>query len=388
MNPNDNNLNINQNTNQNTQPLNNFGSSNPTPPTPPEPISSIAPKDEIPMSVEKVEKSEEPAPVTNIFSQDLNIVNTQVVNNQSSTIGEVKPDQDLKPALEEIKLPEVTQNPIAQTTDNNLNSNQNVLYNFQTNAINPNASVNLNDFRIDEDDKKPPLPEISNLETTVETKPINPEPIKETVTILNSVPNTTEPITSEPKVVTPPSANNSIIIAVLGVIFALGLISGAYFVFFRKPTTTETPTASSSEFKTEKIIVKANSEAKTLTEEEYVTTVKSYIERYNANIRNFKVKQATPNLTIEQKLELYMNYSTEVLNIYTELQNLKVPQSYRDSHDNLTLSLYALNSLFDTLVIEAKNKTLTVANEKQILEKILKAETAAAASFNAIANSK
>lgn len=366
MNPNDNN---NLNINQNQVPVNNNQDTNTNEDTG---VSSIASKEEIPMSIEKVEesKSPQPTPVNNIFTQDLNVV--------SSNVNENKPI-DIKPI-------------------ENQDKDQSALYNYQTNAINPNASVNLNDFRIDEDFKaekkenssnipeltntsvssETPLPEINNLESTVTS---TPSPVETEQT--QPMQNTTDTI-NQPASVPSPSSSNTILIAVLGVIFAAGLITGGYFVFFRNSKPSETSTVATEEFKTEKIVVKNTSDTKVLSDEEYKTTIKSFIDRYNNNIRNFKVNQATPNLTLEQKLEIYMSYSTEVLNIYTDIQNLKVPQTYRDSHDKLTLSLYALNALFDNLIIQAKDMTLTAQSENQILENIIKAETVAASAFNEI----
>lgn len=366
MNPNDNN---NLNINQNQIPVNNNQDTNTNGDSG---VSSIASKEEMPMSIEKVEesKSPQPAPVNNIFTQDLNVVSSNVIENKPV---------DIKPI-------------------ENQDKDQSALYNYQTNAINPNASVNLNDFRIDEDLKdgtkespltttdtintqtapETPLPEINNLESTVTSIPSTVETNQS-----QPIQNTTD--TANQTVSVPaPSSSNTILIAVLGVIFAAGLIAGGYFVFFRNTKPTEPSTVATEEFKTEKIVVKNTSDAKVLSDEEYKTTIKSFIERYNNNIRNFKVNQATPNLTLEQKLEIYMNYSTEVLNIYTDIQNLKVPQAYRDSHDKLTLSLYALNALFDNLIIQAKDKTLTAQTENQILENIIKAETVAANAFNEI----
>ncbi|NBO17374.1 MAG: hypothetical protein EBV07_00560 [Proteobacteria bacterium] len=336
--------------------------------TPQDGVNSIASKDEVPMSIEKIETPEKPAlepvastePVTSIFNQN---TNSEQISKDS-------------------------------------------LYNYQTNAINPNASVNIDDFRIDEE-KKSNLSEISNLEssTITEKDSINQQtPSQETEINFNSNTTTVNPVsmkTTASLKVEPPveeiannnqnvsSSNpNTTMIAVLGSILALGLVTGAYFVFFRSNQSSTENNYVAGKFQTEKIVVTSNTNVKSLTEDEYKTTIKSYIDRYNNNIRNSKVKLATPNITVEQKLEVYMSYSTEILNIYTELQNLIVPTRFKDSHDKLTLSLYALNSLFDSLIIDAKNKTLTTANEKQLVDSVNKAEESTAKVFNEISNSQ
>ena len=396
MNPNDNNL-SNQNT---SQDLNGIQPVNPTPV--PEPVNSISPlasKDETPMSLEKVEvtPTESVIPVTSEVASVSNVAteNSNIEPTQTPASVETQPvtsifSQDLNTQTQ---------------TSNSLIQDTNSLYNYQTNAINPNASVNLNDFRIDETNK--PISEISNLESTTQQPIITTEQTTKTLNepeikineIANGTNNSPSPVSTQPFVPdtqpistinTPnPSASNTIVVAVLGVVLAVGLIAGGYFVFFKKPATGNTQeTLIATEFKTEKIMVTQNSETKVLSEEEYKTTIKSFVDRYNNNIRNSKVKLAVPNLTIEQKLEVYMNYSTEILNIYTEIQNLKVPTSFKNSHDKLTLSLYAINSLYDNLIIEAKNKTLTSATQTQLYESITKAESVASVAFNEIVNSQ
>lgn len=373
MNPNDNNLNINQNNNLPSD-TSDLGTNNNSVTNQNTGINSIAPKDEIPLSIEKTsEEVVEPViqtpvqntePVTSIFSQDLNTVSNQTVNNQDTNIqsntSEATANQDSG----------------SQSSVSENKTDANILFNYQTNAINPNATVNINDFQVDEKEEVKPLPETTNIGNISEVKNVSNEPEPQTL----PQPQVTQVNSNSPT----PNTNNTMLIAILGVIFAAGLITGAYFVFFRQSSGSETQVVSSAEYKTEKILVKPNTEIKILSDEEYVATVKSYIERYNNNIRNFKVNLATPNLTIDQRLEFYKTYSTEVLDIYSELQNLRVPQNYRDAHDNLTLSLYALNNYFDTLVIEAKNKSLTQAREKEILDFIVKSETEVAKAFSQI----
>ncbi len=369
---------MNPNDNQNqTIPVDN---------TPQDGVNSIASKEEIPLSIEKVEEEEKPdlpiaetQPVTSIFSQNLNVKPSQ------TEIGETKPDEN---KVEGVSIAEPTKIDSSQDTKD--------LYNFQTNAINTNANVNINDFMINEE-KNTSLPEISNLESTSvssETSSISNNaplglPTAETTSSTGPViESTTEPTPTQIPTPNQPGSNSTIIIAVLGVVIAIGLVAGAYFVFIRKPSEGSQNNYVAENFKTEKIVVSQKTEIKTLTIDEYKTTVKSYIERYNNNVRNSKVKLATQNLTENQKLEVYIEYSSELLDIYTELQNLKVPETFKDSHDKLTLSLYALNSLYDTLVLDIRNKTLTPVIEKQIIDSIGKAEQTAANSFNEIANSQ
>ena len=358
---------MNPNDNQNqTIPVNN---------QPQDGVNSIAPKDEIPMSIEKVEapiEVETPTPISTLTPAEVPTTQpvTSIFNQET--------------------------NPVELKKDNNQ------LFNYQTNAINPNATVNINDFRIDESVNNTPISEVSNLESTTLNIPeknttentqkeeeivnFNEAPLTNIEIKQESVTPQVDATTSNPSSPST-STNNTVLIAILGVIIALGLVAGAYFVFFRKGTSTQNNYVA-GDYKTEKILVTNKTEEKVLTIDEYKATIKSYIDRYNNNIRNSKVKLATPNLSVEDRLKVFIDYSSEILDIYTEIQNLRVPETFKDSHDKLTLSLYAVNTLFDTLVIDYKNKTLTPATEKQILESITKAEDVAAKAFNEIANSQ
>lgn len=342
-------------------------------------VNSIAPKDEIPMSIEKVETpAEETTP---------NVPDTQIITPISTEVNN-------------------TQQPVTsifnqETNPSEIKKDNSQLFNYQTNAINPNANVNINDFRIDETVKNTPISEVSNLESTTLNSPEknnieNTQKGEEVVVNFNQAPSSNIEIKPEPTVsssdtiapATPAtSSNNTILIAILGIVIAIGLVAGAYFVFFRKPTSTQNNYVA-GDYKTEKIVVSNNTEEKVLTIDEYKATIKSYIDRYNNNIRNSKVKLATPNLSVDDRLKVFIDYSSEILDIYTEIQNLRVPETFKEPHDKLTYSLYAVNILFDTLVIDYKNKTLTPDSEKQILESITKAEDVAAKAFNEIANSQ
>lgn len=358
---------MNPTDNQNqTLPINN---------TPQDGVNSIASKEEIPMSIEKVETTPE--------------VETAAITETTPVVTELNPaTQPVTSIFNQETIPSEIKNEEVSSTP---------LYNFQTNAINPNANVNINDFRIDESPKMPSISETSNLEST--TIIPNTEQVSEqkTETVLSQnpevvlespiTPANTEQTSQVTENIKPVTSSNTTMIAVLGVIIALGLVAGAYFVFFRKTQPTDSNYVA-GDYKTEKILVSSKTEEKALTVDEYKATIKSYIERYNNNLRNSKVKLATPNLTVEQKLQVFVDYSSEILDIYTEIQNLRVPETFKESHDKLTLSLYAVNTLFDTLVIDYKNKTLTTENEKQILESIVKAEDVAAKAFNEIANSQ
>ena len=222
------------------------------------------------MSLEKVEEpvaptpaqetkvASTPEPVTSIFSQNLN----------QPTNPEVKPS-----------------NPVPTSSTENKDS----LYNFQTNAINPNATVNIDDFRIDEE-KKTNIDEMANMEsTTLNQKtelPVNetiPTPTPQTSIFQsnNSPANTSTTVNQTPEVQpaanitnsTPTSQNNTIMIAILGVILALGFVTGAYFVFFRGGQTSQDNNYVAGQYQTEKIVVTQNKNTNVLTVEEYKTTV-------------------------------------------------------------------------------------------------------------------
>lgn len=343
MDPLNNNLNNNQNLNNQT----------------PTPSDSLANKDEIPMSLEKKEEvnsTPTTQPVTSIFDQNLNA---------------------------------------SQPTTPTENKENEALLNFQTNSINPNQSIDINQFKIDSDEIKPVTE--TNLGNTINSEPTNvgttaePEaPItSQETTQIPSVSNDL-PIEQTPSSTAPITTNNNqtIIIASVGVFLALGLVTGAYFLFFANNSSNSSSSINTGNVRTEKIMVEQNRDVKELSEEEYVAFIKSYIERYNNNVRSSRVSLATPNMTTEQRLEVYLSYSTEILNIYTEIQSQRVPIRFKDSHDKLTLSLYALNSLFDSLIKLAKDGGLTPQVETQLAESITRAEKTTADAFAEIANSQ
>ena len=376
MNPNDIN---NQNNNQPVVPSNQA-------PVDETKVDSIAKIDEVPMSisplVQETAVSQQPAmpqPEINSEVQKVEIpqpvVETSPVEstsmfNQNNLVVEgshnPEPVQNLevKPATDSI-IPEapaaitVTSTPMETTTTESKDS----LLNFQTNSINPNTNININDFRIAGEDKKEEL-----------AMPQTP----------SSVDTSSQPAV---QINTPANNNNhTAILAVAGVV-VFGLLVGGAFFFISRNNSTKTDQTVGGTYKTEKIAVVENKEIKELTEEEYKTIIKSYIERYNKNIENSKLRLTQPNLTQAQQASIFMDYSTEVLDIYTGIQNLKVPTKFKDQHEKLTLSLYALNSLFDTIVKTLKEGSSNTPINTT-LATISKAESVASASFNEIVNSK
>ena len=376
MNPNDIN---NQNNNQPVVPSNQA-------PVDETKVDSIAKIDEVPMSisplVQEAAVSQQPAmsqPEINSEVQKVEIpqpvVETSPVEstsmfNQNNLVVEgshnPEPVQNLevKPATDSI-IPEapaattITSTPMETTTTESKDS----LLNFQTNSINPNTNININDFRIAGEDKKEEL-----------AMPQTP----------SSVDTSSQPAV---QINTPANNNNhTAILAVAGVVVFGLLVGGAFFFISRNNTTNSDQTVGGT-YKTEKIAVVENKEIKELTEEEYKTIIKSYIERYNKNIENSKLRLTQPNLTQAQQASIFMDYSTEVLDIYTGIQNLKVPTKFKDQHEKLTLSLYALNSLFDTIVKTLKEGSSNTPINTT-LATISKAESVASASFNEIVNSK
>ena len=376
MNPNDIN---NQNNNQPVVPSNQA-------PVDETKVDSIAKIDEVPMSISplvqesavnqqpampqpeinsEVQKVEIPQPVvetspvesTSMFNQNNLVV-------EGSHNPEPVQNLEVKPATDSI-IPEapaaitVTSTPMETTTTESKDS----LLNFQTNSINPNTNININDFRIAGEDKKEEL-----------AMPQTP----------SSVDTSSQPAV---QINTPANNNNhTAILAVAGVV-VFGLLVGGAFFFISRNNSTKTDQTVGGTYKTEKIAVVENKEIKELTEEEYKTIIKSYIERYNKNIENSKLRLTQPNLTQAQQASIFMDYSTEVLDIYTGIQNLKVPTKFKDQHEKLTLSLYALNSLFDTIVKTLKEGSSNTPINTT-LATISKAESVASASFNEIVNSK
>lgn len=333
MNPNDTN---NQN---NTQPV------SPVNQTPFEEakINSIAKNDEVPMSI------------------------SPLFENSSATTQEVDFPKQVKNNLTIDTATSETlqkaQTPVLEETIKDENSKS--LLNFQTNSLNPQQNININDFRVLGENKKE---ELSTLQNT-QTSQFNEEP--------------TQP-TSQ---VNPPlhGNNQTMTIAVAGVLFFVFILGGVYF-FISGNSSTKSNQSVGGTYKTEKIAVLENIEVKELSEEEYKTIIKSYIERYNKNIENTKLRLSQPNLAQDQQASIFMDYSTEVLDIYTGIQNLRVPTNFKDQHEKLSLSLYDLNSLFDTIVKTLKEKTSTTPINT-VIATITKAEGVASASFNEIINS-
>jgi len=349
-------------------------------------VDSIAKIDEVPMSisplVQEASVSQQPAmPQQEINSEFQKVETTQPVVetspvestsmfNQNNLVIEgsrsVEPVQNLevKPSTDSI-IPEapaattVTNAPVETHTTENKDS----LLNFQTNSINPNTNVNINDFRIAGEDKKEELA-MPQTPSSVDTS-------------------------SQPAVQINTTANNNNHIAILAVVgvVVFGLLVGGAFFFISRNNSTKSDQTVGGTYKTEKIAVIENKEIKELTEEEYKTIIKSYIERYNKNIENSKLRLSQPNLTQAQQASIFMDYSTEVLDIYTGIQNLKVPTKFKDQHEKLTLSLYALNSLFDTIVKTLKEGSSNTPINTT-LATISKAEGVASTSFNEIVNSK
>ena len=355
MNPNDIN---NQNNNQPVVPSNQT-------PVDETKVDSIAKIDEVPMSISPVVEetaattqeviAPEPletkpeAEISPVESSSMFNQNNLVVDNHQ--ISEPAQVTEPKPVTDTI----ISETPVAE--------NKESLLNFQTNSINTSSNININDFRIAGEDKKE---ELAIPQTPVSTEP-TPQP-----TIQVNTPTT--------------GNNQTIILAVVGVV-VFGLITGGAYFFISRSNSSNTDQSVGGTYKTEKIAVIENKEIKELTEEEYKTIIKSYIERYNKNIENSKLRLSQPNLTQDQQAGIFMDYSTEVLDIYTGIQNLKVPSKFKDQHEKLTLSLYALNSLFDTIVKTLKEGVSTTPINAT-LTTISKAEGVASTSFNEIVNSK
>lgn len=346
-------------------------------------IDSLATRDEIPLSVEQTNSNTAVSTEMPLTTPSFDTTQTSESSPKINEVTEIK--------VEQKKEPEKVESIFNQNANQIEEKKSEPLLNFQTNAINPNANLNINDFRINTETSNNEIKvnEPVEIKNEITDTPISsPAPVSELAPTTESAPvSETTPINStvsqtQASINQPTSSNNSTaIFAVLGVVLAAGIVAGGYFLFNRN-STNKNQDINIENVQTEKIVVSGDVQKKEITAEEFKTVISSYITRYNKANENFSIATNKPNPSREEVASVFMQYSSEILDIYTGLINTRVPELYREDHQKLTFALYTMNELFDKLVKSIKDGTITENEYRTSLMTIANAQKVATEAFN------